>query len=165
MCLNTEDLKMKYWKEYDTYVGVGYKILPNNNLYPFNEWQEANGWSPNGKPNKISGITKESTSQFTEYHAGFHIFLNIEDAKNYGIVSFNNGRSNVYKVDYTDVIGFGEQRTTSSYGKCVIARHMYVHSNPIITKDNPFVVEKPSNYQTKCTCVDCREYTKYKYGI
>lgn len=136
MCLSSELLNMKYWPEYDTYVGVGYKNLPSHYSL-FDVWQEAIGWG-HMKPNKKTGISKDG-----DYHAGFHIFLKKEDARDYNLTDFNNEYSQVYEVDYTDVVGFGKQQVTSGVRDCVIARWMWVHSEPVM------VYEKPKPKPTK----------------
>lgn len=156
MCLKTEKLKMKFWPEYNTYVGSGYKLLSKNYDH-FNKWQEATGWSKS-KPCKNKGIDLDGDIN-NRYHAGFHIFLNVDDAIDYSRVSYQSGNYNVYNVDFTDVIGFGKQHTSDGEKDCVITRWMYVYKEPASIHEKK--VDMPSGYYQGCTCSKCTEYTKY----
>ena len=66
MCLKTEKLKMKFWPEYNTYVGSGYKLL-RDNYSKFDMWQEATGWEKR-VPCKKTGITLDGPEK-NKYHA------------------------------------------------------------------------------------------------
>lgn len=129
MCLTTEKLRMCYWPKYDTYIGIGYKIL-SPHYERFDVWQEAHG--NNEYELKKTGIGSDNDNDLNLYIAGFHIFLNPDDAKNYDRDGFDNFGYNVYKVDYTDVVGFGTQESNGKNKPCVITRYMFVHSEPVL---------------------------------
>lgn len=135
MCLNNEVLRMRYWKEEDCYVGTGYKLLtPEYVSTNGGKWMEATGnWGFDNKPK--TEIKKIKDNEGREYHAGFHILLNEYAAKQYDETDFYNGLSNVYRVDFTDVIGFGKQNTDNDEEDCVITRRMYIHPEPISESD------------------------------
>lgn len=155
MCLEDVNFALRYWPAYDTYVGTGYKILYPDSTIKFDEWEEAVGWD-NNKPNKIAGITKDGKP---EYHAGFHIFLKPEHAKEYDLSEFNDGVMKVYKVDFTDVLAFGPQRAGKAGNvDCVIARWMYVHKTPVLSAPEP---EPEKDYVDGCNCYDCRTARGY----
>lgn len=153
MCLSTEKLHMKFWPEYNTYYGVGYK-----NLYagykPVDVWQEATGRSKKKHCPK-KGIELDG-GLGNEYPAGFHIFLNIEDAKRYDR-GYEDGTSHIFRVDFTDVIGFGQQYAGGADRDCVIARWMYVHKEPASVAP----IKRPPAYQDGCLCSICKNYTVY----
>ena len=159
MCLSSEKLKMKFWPEYNTYAGSGFKLLPKNYKL-FDRWQEATGWSKT-EHCKRSGIDLDGPYN-NKYHAGFHIFLTIDDAIAYDNVSYSLNHYHVYHVDFTDVIGFGKQQTNDGEKDCVVTRWMYVHKEPasIYIKK----IDKPNGYFQGCTCSRCKEYTKYLLG-
>jgi hypothetical protein len=158
MCLSSEKLKMKFWPEYNTYVGSGYKLLRDD--YPqFDVWQEATGWEKRVHCKK-TGITLDGPFD-NKYHAGFHIFLNVDDAINYSKASYESTNYNVYNVDFTDVIGFGKQRTNDGEKDCVITRWMYVYEEPASVYQQVVKVSRPDGYLAGCTCSNCTEYTKY----
>lgn len=141
MCLTVEQLGMRFWKEEDCYVGTGYKILGESDEFKTGEWVEANGyWGTRAyieENIKERGMGKDYDYENKSYVAGFHIFLKEEDAVNYDRSSFNEGCSNVYKVDYTEVVGFGQQRAGGKEVPCVISRWMYIHPVPVLSeKDN-----------------------------
>lgn len=132
MCLANVDFAMKFWKEENCYFGTGYKIFEGT-VPPLNEWLEADGCYYSFRDEnhlKNHGLYKgygEHDAQL--YPLGFHIFLKPEHAKNYSY-----GSREVYKVDFTDVLAFGTNKTygNQQYEKCVIAKWMWIHPEPVM---------------------------------
>lgn len=135
MCLNNEVLRMRYWKEKDCYVGTGYKLLtPEYVVKNGRKWMEATGnWGYKKKPK--TPIKRIEDNNGDEYHAGFHILLDMYHAQKYDSSTFDDGEANVYRVDFTDVIGFGKQDTDGDEEDCVITRWMYIHPKPVLESD------------------------------
>lgn len=126
MCLENAKLSMRFDKEFDTYVGIGYKSGLTVDKGKVGEWYEAKSWDQKDKDVKDKGldlveVDNPDEGRYCEYPAGFHIFLEQKDAEAYGGVY-----ADIYKVLFTDVVAFGDQYIIDS-GKsqlknCVITR-------------------------------------------
>ena len=124
MCLNNVDFALEWDKGTRQYVGYGYKKILNRLLPKYKRWQEATG-DIDGcvtKPDLRKAISSSFSDGCKNYHPGFHIFLNKDDAVNYGS-SYNKS---VVKVKFYGVIAFGDNETytQSKYGPCIITTHM-----------------------------------------
>jgi len=63
-----------------------------------------------------------SADDGTSYKAGFHIFLNKEDAKKYALLE-----DRVVRVRYRQIVAIGQNSTSfQAKGDCVIAKEMYI---------------------------------------
>ncbi len=128
MCLSTLDVAVHWDEELKLYVGYGYKALWKADFKQFDQWITATGdyEYKNRNLNRSFGYPTYGS----RYHTGFHIFLNENDAANYaGLYNVSNGRYvSTYEVVYHTILAFGQNNTNSGSGPCVIAKHMYVHS-------------------------------------
>jgi len=114
MCLREVNLKLNYDEKEKKYVGHGYKSMTIKKG-DLGKWKEARG----------EGVLKSSQEYSTisgEYVPGFHIFLDLEDAKRYG-----NGP--YYQVKFREVLAFGDNEAgwigpTKQYGDCVVSRYI-----------------------------------------
>jgi hypothetical protein len=107
----------------DEFVGIGYKLMRPGDIGKFGVWQKAE--HRYGRGLKSSPINADSG---VKYIAGFHIFLNFDDALHY---QTNKECMAVYKVEFKNVTAFGKN---SVYGKignsiyddgdCVIAHYI-----------------------------------------
>jgi hypothetical protein len=124
MCLKSVDVALEWDARDKDYVGYGYKNISKYEFTaaPFHielrpsskRWKKATG-----KNRGMFDTIKSSGKK--RYVPGFHIFLNLEDAKNYS-------GSLLVKVKYKGILAFGKNtNSVSSAGKpCVIAKDMKI---------------------------------------
>lgn len=103
------------------YIGYGWKCgltVPKVGV-----WYEANGdrWSsPNESEESDKKIRNIKSSNGKDYPAGFHIFLDKEDAILYGVCS------NIYRVAFSNILAFGKNDTRGrKSGDCIITQHIF----------------------------------------
>ena len=115
MCLTSVNFSSNYNLESGEFIGVGYKVLnPEGILAPklnqkrlsyklellpsAKRWKKAKFNMYNPRANPDNTVTADDHKL---YPPGFHIFLNVRDAKNYGIGA-------LVQVHFKDVIAFGK---------------------------------------------------------
>jgi hypothetical protein len=115
-------------------VGEGYKVVQKNLtalvyrnfIYEVGEWQTAGDLKKIPIQGDIYAMSKDGENV---YPRGFHIFLNVEDAKEYA--KANGGGSIVYKVQFKEILAFGLNEVVYNdkdrkweNGDCVVSLHM-----------------------------------------
>lgn len=123
MCLYNTDFACFYDRKLKQYVGYGFKSLFSSDISEYKLWTEAKGWNNNIKSN-VTRVSGEQ-SRNKHYHPGFHIFLDVKDAKGYrGPYS----AAKLYLVKFHTVIGYGKQSLfdVNKLAPCVIARYMRI---------------------------------------
>lgn len=133
MCLHK--IKFNLTKTKDGYVGVGYKNI-NNNVYfdvPTNKLKMDLGmcsrWSTKWTRAWANNIVETGLADDEQsYRLGYHIFLNINDAKNYTLPYINGSIPYipvfVAKVSYRNIICFGTNQTGNGFGDTVVSEYM-----------------------------------------
>lgn len=125
MCLESVQLNLEYNEEEKDFVGYGYKSLilcDKTGRINFSvptikkHWTEAKCDLYVKRVNPLLSKTRSCNNK--EYWPGFHIFLDIEDAKKY------NTCGTIVKVMFKGVTSFGyNQSGTNKCGKCVVSRY------------------------------------------
>lgn len=149
MCLSTVALKLTYNKAQRAFIGVGYKNIESEYVKDGKIlWSElpscyGKGWKDSflykGKQDgsfarsKIDYTVSSDDDINVEYAPGFHIFLNQEDAELYGAAKYGA----VIKVEFKEVLAYGENYNGEQDGPCVVARRMRVVE----------LVKEPQNYE------------------
>lgn len=163
MCLSTVDFALHWDDQVKDFVGYGWKYgitVPKRG-----KWYLASGtrYSFREKLKDTFIISDDDKA----YPPGFHIFLEKEDAENYGSDS-----SRVYRVAYRNVLAFGANECNrKDDGSCVIAKEIYYFTDKQISSipDNlqkramsdSYYVE----YAKECSCVQCKAFRKKYPGV
>lgn len=134
MCLKNEDLHMQYNPSKRKYVGKAYKHMRSYDgkgcrvrggvILKIGKWYDALKVQNEGSSEDNQQLKKISTENYSDplYAAGFHLFLSSRHAAKWGGTT-----SNVYEVEYCDVIGYGKNNfSLNSSGPCVIAHQMRI---------------------------------------
>lgn len=121
------------------FVGVGFKSLPSNFILDktgrinyAKKNMKKRQWSKNWKDAfSHSGPTTIKASRGGWYQRGFHIFLNMEDARKY------ESSGVLVRVEFKNVLAFGNNPVRSyqfwpfsysvnTYGPCIISQYMRI---------------------------------------
>lgn len=136
MCLNTVELNLRWSRHAKAYLGTGYKRINDLSLYnKIGRWTRAGGnqysKSEKGVHNELVRVdytNLQMSPDWKEYHPGFHIFLNEDDAKNY-----MHCYGKLYQVQFKNVLSFGKNEVNyqpnnydRNFGPCVVTEYMRI---------------------------------------
>lgn len=136
MCLKSVELSMRWNPKDRAYIGVGYKrmhcldktgrlnysVMLNRYSRKFTEFN----------PKYMFQYDTIESLDRTQYHPGFHIFINKEDAVNYKF-GMTRDVHDVVKVEFKEILAYGynklshyQEKPNSNTNNCVIARYMRI---------------------------------------